>query len=257
MKQNFDIIDVTSANVDQTGFFCYMSKRKEPGYKQKREWLEERFAEGMKLKILHEHGARDRAFIEYIPGEYAWRAIHAPGYLVIHCLWVVGQGKGKGYGTRLLKECLADAKAQGKRGVVMVSSDGNWLAGKKLFLKNGFVEIDQAPPAFQLLVHRFGESPLPAFPKDWEKRQAAFGCGLSVVRTTQCPYNENAAKALMESASAKGIPARVVELQSAREVQKSAPCAYGTFAIVYDGKLFSYTYMTATDIEKRIKEIGG
>ena len=253
----YEIKTVNASNVDESGFFCYMSKRKEPGYKQKREWLEARFAEGMKIKILHEHGGRDTAFIEYIPGEYAWRAVHAPGYLVIHCLWVVGKGKGKGYGTRLIDECLNDARAQGKRGVVMVSSDGTWLAGKDLFLKNGFVEVDQAPPSFQLLVHCFGDGRLPAFPKDWESRQAAFGSGLSVVRTPQCPYIENASTMLLESASARGIPARVVELQSAREVQRSAPCVYGTFAIVYNGQLFSYAYMTPADFEKRIKQFGG
>jgi len=254
MKPNFDIIDVTPANADKTGFFCYMSKRKEPGYKQKRDWLEARFAEGMKIKILHEHGGRDTAFIEYIPGEHAWRAVKAEGYLVIHCLWVVGKGRDKGYGTRLIEECVKDARAQGKRGVVMLSSDRPWLADKGLFLKNGFVELDQAPPSFQLLAHRFGDGPLPALPKDWDKRLAAFGSGLTVVRTPQCPYVESATNMLLDAAAARGIPAQVVELKSAREVQKSAPCAYGTFAIVYNGKLFSYIYLTNADFEKRIQE---
>ncbi len=112
MKSKFEIKTVDGSNIDESGFFCYMSKRKEPGYKQKREWLEARFAEGMKIKILHENGGRDVAFIEYIPGEYAWRAVNAPGYMVIHCLWVVGKGKGKGYGNLLIKECLDDARAQ-------------------------------------------------------------------------------------------------------------------------------------------------
>ncbi len=257
MTNNFDIINVTPATVDKTGFFCYMSKRKEAGYKQKRDWLEARFAEGMKIKMLHEHSGRDTAFIEYLPGEYAWRAVKAAGYMMIHCLWVVGKGKGKGYGTRLIEECIKDAQAHGQRGVVMLSSDRPWLADKGLFLRNGFEEVGQAPPSFQLLVKRFGDgSPLPVLPKDWEKRQAAFGSGLTVVRTTQCPYNESATNMLLEAAAARGIPAQVVELASAREVQKSAPCAYGTFAIVYNGKLFSYIYLTDADFEKRIKEQG-
>lgn len=257
MQSNFEIIEITSSNVDKTGFFCYMSKRKEPGYKQKREWLEARFAEGMKIKVLHEHGGRDTAFIEYIPGEYAWRAVKAPGYLVIHCLWVVGKGKGKGYGTRLIQECIRDAQAQGRRGVAMLASDSPWLADKRLFLKNGFEEVGQAPPTFQLLAQRFGEARPPSLPKDWGKRLAAFGPGLSVVRTSQCPYNESATKLLLESAAAHGMPARVVELTSAREVQESAPCAYGTFGIVCEGKLLSYVYLTREDFEKRLEEISG
>jgi len=257
MPDTFDIITVTADNVEKTGFFCYMSKRKEPGYKQKRAWLDARFAEGMKIKILHEHGGRDTAFIEYIPGEYAWRAVHAPRYLVIHCLWVVGKGKGKGYGTRLIQECIEDARLQGKSGVVMVSSDGNWLASKELFLKNGFEEVDQAPPSFQLLVHRFGPDPLPVFPNDWEARAAAFGPGLTVVRTNQCPYNENAANGIIRFAAAKGIQARVVELRSAQDVREQAPCAYGTFGVVYNGKLFSYTYLREVDFENLLTQTGG
>ncbi len=256
MPDTFDIINVSADNVHKTGFFCYMSKRKEPGYKQKGAWLEERFAEGLKIKIIHEHGGRDTAFIEYIPGEYAWRAVHAPGYLVIHCLWVVGKGKGKGYGRRLLEECLADARAQGKRGVVMVSSDGNWLASKGLFLKNGFEEVGQAPPSFQLLVRRFDADPLPAFPDDWDSRAQAFGPGLTVVRTNQCPYNENAANGIIQFAAGKGIQARVVELRSSQEVREQAPCAYGTFGVVYNGKLFSYTYLTKADFDKLLTQTG-
>jgi GNAT superfamily N-acetyltransferase len=105
-----------------------MSKKKEPGYKQKYTWLQERFAEGLKIKILHEKGGRDTAFIEYVPGEYAWRAVNADGYMVIHCLWVVGKGKGKGYGRRLIEECIKDARTQGMQGVAMITSDRVWLA---------------------------------------------------------------------------------------------------------------------------------
>jgi GNAT superfamily N-acetyltransferase len=254
MKDDVELFTVDAANVDKHGFFCYMSKPKAPGYRQKRAWLEARFAEGMKIKIIHEQGGRDVGFVEYLPGEHAWRAVQAPGYLVIHCLWVVGKGKGKGYGTRLVQACLEDARAQNKQGVVMVSSDRVWLAGKQLFLRNGFVEVDQAPPSFQLLVHRFGSGPEPAFPQDWEARQARFGPGLTVVRTPQCPYIENGTEQVLQIAQEKGIPARVVELTSAREVQETSPSAYGVFGIVLDGRLFSYHYLLPKDFEKLLRE---
>jgi GNAT superfamily N-acetyltransferase len=254
MNGEVEIYTVDASNVDEHGFFCYMSKPKSPGYRQKRAWLEARFAEGMKIKIIHEHGGRDVGFIEYLPGEHAWRAVQAPGYLVIHCLWVVGKGKGKGYGTRLVQACLEEARAQNRHGVVMVSSNRVWLAGKKLFLQNGFVEVDQAPPSFQLLVHRFGSGPEPAFPKDWEARQARFGPGLTVVRTPQCPYIENGTQEVLQMAQEKGIPARVVELGSAQEVQETSPSPYGVFGIVLDGRLFSYHYLMPRDFEKLLRE---
>ena len=105
MDEAFEIITVDADNVDRHGFFCYMSKRKAPGYAQKCAWLAARFAEGLKLHMVHETGGRTVGFIEYIPGEFAWRVVHAPGYLVIHCLWVVGKGKGKGFGTASLAPC--------------------------------------------------------------------------------------------------------------------------------------------------------
>lgn len=253
--QSFTIQTVTAENVDKTRFFCMMSKPKSPGYQQKLAWLRERFGEGLQIKILHETGGRDVAFIEFIPGEYTWRAVWAPGYMVIHCIWVVGKGKGKGYGTQLVQECIAEAHAQGKNGVVMLSSDRTWLAGKELFLHNGFIQIDQAPPSFQLLVYRFGDSPLPSLPQDWENRQAAFGDGLTIVRSAQCPYIESATQGILELAEANGLKARVVELQSATEVQQRAPCAYGVFSIVYDGKLFSYTYLTRADFERLMTKV--
>lgn len=255
MSTEHEIIDVDVSNIDETGFFCYMSKRKSPGYRKKREWLEKRFTEGLKIKMVHEIGGRTVGFIEYIPGEYAWRAVHAPGYLVIHCLWVVGKGKGKGYGARLIEACLEDARQQGKQGVAMVSSDRVWLAEKKIFLHNGFEEIEQSPPSFQLLVHRFADGPEPCFPQDWEDRQADFGPGLTVVRTAQCPYIEDATTKALEAAEARGLASRIVVLESAREVQETAPSPYGVFSLVFDGQLLAYHYVLPKDFDKLLEAL--
>ena len=99
MSDRVEIVTVDLTNVDERGFFCYKSKPKSVGYKQKLSWLKARLAEGMRIKILYENG-RSVGFVEYIPGEFAWRVVQAKGYMVIHCLWVVGRGKRKGYGSR-------------------------------------------------------------------------------------------------------------------------------------------------------------
>lgn len=39
MNDTFELITVNADNVDKQGFFCYMSKRKAPGYSQKRDWF--------------------------------------------------------------------------------------------------------------------------------------------------------------------------------------------------------------------------
>jgi L-amino acid N-acyltransferase YncA len=238
------IVDVDRSNVEETGFFCYMSKRKSEGYLRKLAWVRARLDEGLRIKLLK---LPERGFIEYIPGEKAWRAVRAKGWMVIHCLWVVGKSKGRGLGGLLVDECVKDARKAGLCGVAMVTTEGNWLAGRKLFEKHGFVAVDAAPPAFALLAKPFAPGPLPSFPKDWAARAARFGTGLTVLRTDQCPYHPDAVAKLMEAAARRKIKARVVELRTAREVQALSPSPYGAFNIVLDGKLVGYHYLLEED----------
>jgi L-amino acid N-acyltransferase YncA len=239
MASDVDIVTVDASNVDQYGFFCYKSKPKTAGYRHKRAWLEERFAEGLRIRIVRE-GGRPAGFIEYVPGEFAWRAVNAPNYLVVHCMWVVGRGKDKGYGSRLLSEAIADAQALGKHGVAVVTSRRPWLTGSALFLKHGFEVTGEAPPSFELLVRSFGDAPRPSFPADWSHRLGLFGRGLTVVRSGQCPYLDATTEKALVVAREAGVSAQVVELATAKEVQAAAPSAYGVFGVVYDGKLLTY-----------------
>jgi GNAT superfamily N-acetyltransferase len=251
MSSAVEIVTVDAGNVDELGFFCFKSKRKSEGYAQKLNWLRDRFTEGLKIHIVYEDG-RSVGFIEYIPGEFAWRAVRAPGYLLIHCLWVVGRAKEKGYGSQLVEACLADGRARGASGVAMVTSSKPWLAGSQLLLKHGFECVDEAPPSFELLVKRFDDAPSPSFPTDWENRLAQFGPGLTVVRSDQCPYMEDATNTVLDFGRSRGIEAQVMEFKTASEVQDRSPTAYGTFAVVHDGQLLSYYYMIPKDLQKAL-----
>jgi GNAT superfamily N-acetyltransferase len=239
--KGIEIVTIEPGNVGQNGFFCYKSKPKSAGYKQKLDWLAPRFGEGVRLKLLY-HGGRSAGFIEYAPAESAWRAVIAPGYMVIHCLWVVGQAKEHGYASLLLKACLEEAQQAGCHGVVMVSSRDTWLAGSSLFLKNGFEIIDHAPPSFELLVRRFGPTPEPAFPTNWEERLNRLGPGLTVVYAEQCPYMDLVVNHMLTKAAARGLSAQTLRLESSRQVQEMAPSAYGVFGLVYNGRLLTYHY---------------
>jgi GNAT superfamily N-acetyltransferase len=250
MSNHAEIVSVDAANVGERGFFCFKSKRKTEGYAQKKTWLQERFSEGLKIHIAYEDG-RSVGFIEYIPGEYAWRAVRAPGYVLIHCLWVVGRAKEQGYGSQLLEVCLADAKQMGASGVAMVTSSKPWLAGSQLLRKHGFEGVEQLPP-FELMVKRFDDVAPPAFPTDWEARLAAFGPGLTVMRSDQCPYMEDATNTILEFGRSRGLDAKVIRLKTCREVQETSPTPYGTFAVVHDGQLLSYYYMIPKDLQKSL-----
>lgn len=244
------IIDVTPDNVEEIGFFCLMSRRKSEGYQRKLKWLKARFDEGLRIKML-DLSEGGRGYIEYIPGEFAWRPVEATGYLFIHCLWVVGKSKGNGYAKLLVRECLADAKRCGALGVAMVTSDGNWLVGKKLLLSRGFKSVDLAPPGYELLATDFGPAPPPLFPTDWDRRAARFGKGLTVVRTDQCPYLDDAVNTALETARDRGIPTNVVELTSAQDIRERSPSPYGVFTIVLDGEVLSHYYQP----KKKLNEL--
>lgn len=239
------ILDVTADTVDQTGFFCFMSKKKSEGYQRKSAWLKDRFVEGLRIKMLE---LPERGFIEYIPGEHAWRAVHADGYLFIHCLWVVGKSKGQGFSTVLLDACAADAKRLKMRGIAMVTSEKVWLAGRRAFERYGFECVDAVPPAFSLMVKRFGKHAPPTFAGGWEEKARALGKGLSVIRSDQCPYVVDATAAALAAADRVGVTHRVVELKSRAEVLSRSPSPYGVFGLVFDGELLSYHYQLEKDL---------
>lgn len=77
---------VTENNIEQEHICCAMSDKKvQHGVELKKEWLKDRFKEGLVFKKLDVKG---KVFIEYLPAEYAWVPISAPGYTYINCFWV-------------------------------------------------------------------------------------------------------------------------------------------------------------------------
>jgi GNAT superfamily N-acetyltransferase len=245
-----NIIEVDKRNVSQKGFFCYMSKKRSEGYRRKLSWLEQRFDEGLKIKMLDlEQGAR--GFIEYIPGEFAWRAVNAQGYMFIHCLWVVGQSRGKGYGRLLLNDCIKEAGKLGMRGVAVLASERPWLADKQFFVRHGFQPVDRFGP-FTLAAIRFGGFAWPSLPTDFNERPGRYGRCLSIMRSDQCPYVEAAVKIAIAAAQKLGIEAEVLELRSSEDVRRLSPSPYGVFGLVYGGRLVSYHNLVESELLKSL-----
>ncbi len=256
MIKEFEIVDVTPDNEEEYDLFCKKSKKKEEGYQNKLVWFKQRYEEGMRIKILRviERGKMTtRGFVEYIPGEYAWRPVNAPNYMFIHCLWVVGQNKKKGYGRMLLDLCIKDAKDKGKVGVAAITSNKTWLTGKKLFVKNGFEVVDTAPPDCELVVMKFKDAADPSFPADWEKRQKKYKEGVTVLYTDQCPYTIEAVESIIAFAKEIGVPAKAIRLTSAEELQRKAPTAFGTMGVVFNGEALPYNYTARKNLLKVIR----
>ncbi|MBN2379499.1 GNAT family N-acetyltransferase [candidate division WOR-3 bacterium] len=255
---SYEIIDVTPENLDRYDLFCKKSKPKEVCYQNKLAWYREEFKKGLRIKLLMVDEGKpykvSRGFVEYIPAEHGWRVVNAPGCILIHCIWVVGRHKKKGYGAELLQLVLDDAKAQGKNGVVVLASTGNWAPSPAFLGKYGFVKVDQAPPSFLLMVHKFADAADPSFPDDWDKRAQALGKGLTVVRTVQCPYLLDATDIVVDEAKKQRMEASIIDLKTPKEVQQRSPSAYGVFNVVYNGHILSYCWISKKDVPAVLAE---
>ncbi|UCH97853.1 MAG: YoaP domain-containing protein [Candidatus Aminicenantes bacterium] len=255
--EKIKIIDTNAGNIHEFGM-CGYKNMKQEGYRRKIQWIKQRFAEGMKYKILYadKHGAVGG--IEYIPGEYAWRPVEASGYMFIHCIFIMlRQYKEKGFGALLVEECLKDAKKENMHGAAVVTRKGTWMAGKELFIKKGFDIVDKAPPDFELLVKKINKNAsAPKFKRDWENRLEKYDKGLTIISSDQCPYSAKAVKEINETAKESyGIQPHVIELENCREARDNSPCAFGTFCMVYNGKLIAEHPISKTRFKNIMNKI--
>ena len=130
-----DYIRITDDNIEKEHICCAMSGKQGV---IKKEWLKQRFKEGL---VFCRSVERGKCFIEYIPAENAWVPIQADGYFYIDCLWVSGSLKGHGYSNDLLDGCIQDAKEQGRKGLCILSVEGRkreFLSDPKYLAYKGF-----------------------------------------------------------------------------------------------------------------------
>lgn len=243
------IITLSGDTVQQEHICCAMSDKKcENGVKLKKQWLTERFEEGLRFKKLN---VKHKVFIEYLPAEYAWCPIEAPDYLFINCFWVAGSYKGKGHGSRLLQECIEEAK--GKNGLVAVTSKTKrpYLSDKSFFVHNGFEVCDTAPPYFELMVLRIKDADNPRFKESARLQNIDPGKGIQLFYTVQCPYTDHYVGELQLAAAERGIPIEVKRIESGEEAQR-APSAYTTYSLFYKGHFITHEIMTRNKFEKTI-----
>lgn len=232
---NISIIETTLENIHDHGVCGYKNPKKE-GYPEKLGWLKKHLSEGLKIKTLISEKDGAQGMIEYIPGKYCWRPVVAADYMFIHCIFVGFKGiyKNKGYASHLLAECENDAKKQKLKGIAVVTRKGSFMAGKELFIKNGFKVVDSAKPDFELLVKKFTANiPDPKFKTNPNR----YTKGLTIIRADQCPYTVKNVKEICETAEKDfKIKVNVVNLNSYKEAQNS-PCPFGTFTVIYNGTI--------------------
>lgn len=255
---NARIIDVNEQNIDEQELFCKKTKKKFAGYQNKIKWLKERFKEGLKYKTLQVSESNKetlRGMIEYIPGEYNWRGVKADGWMVIHCLWVVGKQKQKGYGTKLLEYAIKDAKEAGMHGVVGMSADkGGWLPKKNIYLNNGFEKVDEIEPYFGLYAKKFSENaPKPQFYPISDEKLKEYRHGAVIFYSDQCPYIVDLVDELDETFKNNKELFRAIKINNCKEAQQNDIYPYGTYCILSNGDISLYKHSTKKEIERLLE----
>lgn len=248
-----EIININQVNIDKEHICCSLSDKKgENGVSCKKAWMKDRFAEGLVFKKLD---VRGKVLIEYIPAENAWCPIEASGYMFINCFWVSGQFKGKGYGNKLLQECIDDAKAKGRKGLVVLSSKKKrpFLSDPTYLKYKGFLVCDVAQPYYELLYLPFENGTSKPIFKECCKNGQINEKDFVLYYSNQCPFTEKYAFQMAEFAEVNGVRFTLLKYDTKEQAQ-NAPSPFTIYSLFYDGKFVTNEILSETKFAKLLSE---
>lgn len=248
-------IDVIPENLEKEHICCALSDKKgECCVSSKKEWLKERFSDGLVFKKL---AARGKVFIEYIPAEKAWCPITAPNFMHINCFWVSGHFKGQGYANQLLTQCIDDAKGKGKCGLTILSSQKKlpFLSDPQYLKYKGFLIADTVLPTFELLYLPFEKgADIPQF-NACAKEGVLAEKGLVLYYSHQCPHTAKYAPLIADMAKQRGLKLDMRKIETAQQAQNMpSPCT--TYSLFYNGRFVTNEILSEKKFEKLFKEWG-
>jgi len=253
-SDGLQVIEVTPARLGQLPC-CGVKNTAHEGHRSKKAWLEEHIARGLRARILLTEDNRQCGYIEYLPGEHAWRAVDAAGYMFIHCIWTFYKKyQHKGNAVRLVQACVDDARKAKMQGVAVIARKKPWLASSDLFMKCGFEVAGTAPPDYELLVRKFRmNTPNPRFLPIPGDRPETYGPGLTIIRADQCPHSVKFAREIGEVAEREfQLKPRHVLLKSCHDA-RNAPTPYAVFSIIFNGTVLSDHQISKTRFRKMMK----
>ncbi len=238
-----DIISVNLSNIDHEHVCCAIADKKdETCLASRKTWMKNEFGDGLTFLKLNVKG---KVFIEYIPAENAWCPIEAPDYLFIKCFWVSGQYKGKGYATALLETCIKDAIAQGKHGLVILSSPKKmpFLSDPKYLKHKGFVVCDTALPHFELLYLPLTDNATKPSFKACCKDGVIKEDGLVLYYSDQCPYAEKYSQIIAKAGEENGKSIKLIKY-CYKEQAQGAPSPFTIYSLFHNGKFVTNEILT-------------
>lgn len=250
-----EIITLNYNNIECEHICCSLSDKKgDCGVYLKKEWLKERFDDGL---IFNKINVRGKAFIEYIPVENAWAPIEGKNYMFINCFWVSGKFKGRGYANRLLNECIDNCKKRGKNGIITLSSKKKmpFLSDPDYLKYKGFKVCDIANPYYELLYLPFSDKyDSPKF-KNHVKYGKNDENGLILYYSNQCPHTSKYVDLIRKISSEKKVDIKIIKIETKEQAQ-SSPCPFTTYSLFYNGEFITNEILSENKFNKLIIEKG-
>ena len=246
-----EYIRVTKENIDKEHICCAISSNKDVQVISKKDWLRDRFDDGL---VFLKSVERGKCFIEYIPAENAWNPIDAKDYMYIDCLWVSGSFKGHGYSSELLEQCINDSKEKGKKGlcILCASKKKPFLSDPKFLKHKGFMPCDEADNGIELWYLPFDDvSDKPKF-KECAKHVSINEKGYVLYYTSQCPFNAKYVPMLEDIAKEHNVPFKAIHITTKKQAQ-SVPTPITTYALFYDGEYLTNEQMNVNKFLRLVK----
>jgi len=212
-----------------------------------RDWLLDRFEEGM--VIIKLDTSKD-AFIEYVPAEFAWKPIHAPGYTFINHVYVEDDGPEQWLKSELLQ--TAETNNSKSNGMVIMLENKDFNRDRDFYLQRGYLKHAHIP-GFTMLVKKFKtEIPVPAFAMPIsEKSNPLNRHGIRISYADQSAfvnYYIHEMKVIFEDMGFNVEMHRIDTPENARE--SGSP--YGTFGVFMDGHFLTHKLLNKHGIEELI-----
>jgi len=252
----YPLIRVNSDNIAHEHICCAIGNDKKNSARAlvKKEWLKKRFPEG---HTFIKADLRGKVFIEYVPAEYAWFPVIAPGYNFIQCFWASGKYQGQGWGSLLLEACENDTRKLNKHGLVVISTIKKqaFTADKKFFVRKGFAVCDSANPYFELLVKRYHqEAALPCFTDKAKLASLNNKKGLTFYYSEICPFVPDFLMEMVKCAEKRNIPYEVIKIENLQQA-KELPSVFGIFSVFLDNHFLTQEIMTEKKFDTLLSRI--
>lgn len=245
------LLKLSEKNIEDEHICCAISDKKcRDGYQMKKDWLKSEFKNGY---VFEKMDARGKVFIEYVPIESSWLPLKGASFMVINCFWVSGQFKKQGNGTKLLQECLNDARKMD--GVVAISSDKKrpFMTDPKFLKHHGFEIIDEAPPFFKLWgLKTNSKATYPKILKSAKLGVCPDDKGITAYYSNTCPFSDYYTNVLLrEYAKNKNVPLKVTHIKSKNDGRKM-PIPWIINSVFYKGELVTLEMKAERHLDKLI-----